>query len=109
VFIGYLSSFFIALLLSFFYLGYAVTGVVEQISREMKKDLQSELSGAEVSAKSENAIPTFIFDCAADVPQTILQVGYSVRFVIGGLFVDDDIPIKKACLSDYFLRPPPVL
>jgi hypothetical protein len=106
MFIGYLSSFFIALLLSFFYLSYAAIGVFEQIKKDVNNEIRTELSDTEISSKNTMDIPAFAIDyVVANIPEN-QQFKYS-GYTIDISFVDDDIPIRKAWLSDYYLRPPP--
>jgi hypothetical protein len=104
VFIGYLSSFFIALLLSLFYLSYAASGVFKRIKNEIKNDITTEIiKESHDAVTSEN---TLIFDCFADIPAPAQCPGFS-EFAVDIPIVYDDIPIQKIYLSEYFLRPPP--
>jgi hypothetical protein len=106
MFIGYLSSFFIALLLSFFYLSYAAFGVFEQINEARKKEINTEIiEGSSGVVSTDNV---FVFDYLSDFSEQCHQI------IIGGFTVDiplinDDIPLQNICLSEYFQRPPPAL
>ncbi|MDR0725376.1 MAG: hypothetical protein LBF59_05130 [Prevotellaceae bacterium] len=104
MFIGYLSSFFIALLLSLFYLSYAASGIFEQIKKEIKNEIKSEIIGE--SHEDASGVNSFVFDYYADIS---VPVKHSVfrEFAVDISVVDNDIPIRKICLSEYFLRPPP--
>jgi hypothetical protein len=108
VFIGYLSSFFIALLLSFFYLSYAAVGIFEHLKKGVNNEIRTELSATVVSSKNTTNISVFVIDyvIVADIPPTNQQIKYS-GYTIDIPFVDDDIVLRKAWLSDYYLRPPP--
>jgi hypothetical protein len=104
VFIGYISSFFIALLLSLFYLSYAASGIFEQIKKEIKDDVRAEI--IEESYDTVSAEQSFTFDYSTDIPapnQPAVFAGLTVDIPV----VDNDIPIRKIFLSEYFLRPPP--
>jgi hypothetical protein len=106
VFIGYFSSFFIALLLGFFYLGYAASGFFEQVKKEITEKSE-ELSC--VSAQSSEDISHFVFDYIVDISEPNLQSGFSEYVIDIPVVVTDNIPFQKICLSEYFLRPPPEL
>lgn len=109
MFIGYLSSFFIALLLSFFYLGYAATGVLGQIGDEIKEEIQKKQS-EDTLIPSENATDIFTIISSvyvADILDTDTQTGCN-RFPVDTPFLDDDIPVAGICPSICFLRPPPI-
>jgi hypothetical protein len=106
MFVGYLSSFFIALLLSFFYLGYAASGVFEQIKKEIKKEAGTELT--ETISNTDCSENYSIFDYVTNIPESNRQV-VNLGFVIDIPLICDRIPIRKVCLSDHFLRPPPEL
>jgi hypothetical protein len=106
VFIGYISSFFIALLLSFFYLSYAASGIFEQIKKEFKDDVRAEI--IEESYDTVSAEQSFAFDYYyyTDIPapnHPAFFAGLTAEIPA----IDNDIPIRKIFLSEYFLRPPP--
>ncbi|MDR1583332.1 MAG: hypothetical protein LBS55_08775 [Prevotellaceae bacterium] len=107
MFIGYLSSFFIAVLLSVFCLSYAAFDTFKQINKEVKND-----SNTEIREKSSDIVVidnVFVVDYyLSDVPEKNRQIILS-GCDIGIPIMDDDIPIQKNCLSEYFLRPPPAL
>ncbi|MDR1593275.1 MAG: hypothetical protein LBS43_02165 [Prevotellaceae bacterium] len=105
MFIGYLSSFFIALLLSFFYLGYAASGAFERIKKDIKKEIETG-----ITEKIPNTVPaenSFVFDYVADISEPNRQPAFSSGFAVDIPVIDDGIPLRKICLSEYFLRPPP--
>jgi hypothetical protein len=105
MFIGYLSSFFIALLLSLFYLSYAASGIFERIRKEIKNDnITTEI--IEESHDNPAAENSFTFDYFADIPALSQCFGFS-GFAVDIPLVYDDIPPQKIHLSEYFLRPPP--
>jgi hypothetical protein len=106
VFIGYLSSFFIAVLLSLIYLSYAISGIFVHIKKEIRNDVK-----VEIIEESYGAVPfdnTFVFDYIADIPVPNQRVCVSELAVNIPVF-DSDIPIRKIHLSEYFLRPPPAV
>jgi hypothetical protein len=109
VFIGYFSSFFIALLLSLFYLGCAGSGIFDRVRKEEIIEKPDEASCCSiVTVRNAEAISHFTFDCVADVPgRNCLRV-FS-RPIIDAVFVDHHISILEVCLSEYFPRPPPIL
>lgn len=104
MFIGYLSSFFIALLLSFFYLSYAASGIFEQIKKEIKNEIKSEIIEESYNPVSDDN--SFVFDYYADI-STPIRHSVSIELAVDISIVYNDIPIRKICLSEYFLRPPP--
>jgi hypothetical protein len=104
VFIGYLSSFFIALLLSFFYLGYAASGVLEQIKKELNKEVETEIT--EEPHVAVSAGNSFIFDYFTEISEPHQHAVFS-EYAVDISIVDNDIQTQKICLSQYFLRPPP--
>ncbi|MDR2027061.1 MAG: hypothetical protein LBQ01_05800 [Prevotellaceae bacterium] len=106
MFIGYFSSFFIALLLSLFYLGYAASGLVAQIRKEVT--VKPEKPSCTVLIQDSKEIPHFVFDYIADVPKPDRQVRFA-ELIIDIPVADDSIPVQKICLSEYFLRPPPTV
>jgi hypothetical protein len=107
MFIGYLPSFFIALLLSFFYLGYVASGVFEQIRKEIKKEI-----GTEITEKMSDTVSgenSLVFDYVADISEPYRQTVFSLEFAVDIPIAANDILPLKICLLEYFLRPPPSL
>jgi hypothetical protein len=104
VFISYISSFVVALLLSFFYLSYVASGIFDQIRKEIKKEANAEITEERYSAVSIDK--SFVFDYVADIPRPNRQTVFS-GFAIDIPIIDNSIPLRKKYLSDYFLRPPP--
>jgi hypothetical protein len=104
VFIGYLSSFVIALLLSLFYLSYAASGIFEQIKKEIKTENTSET--IEESYYAASNANFFVFDYYADI-STPIKHSIFREFAVDISVVYSGIPVRKICLSEYFLRPPP--
>ncbi|MDR2285878.1 MAG: hypothetical protein LBE04_00140 [Prevotellaceae bacterium] len=107
MFVGYLPSFFIALLLSFFYLGYAAFGIFEQIRKEIKKEIETEIT--EKMSDTVTAENSFIFDYVTDISEPYRQTVFSLEFAVDVPIAGNDILPLKICLSEYFLRPPPSL
>jgi hypothetical protein len=105
MFIGYLSSFFIALLLSLFYLGYAASDVFTQIKKEIAKEIETEVREKIPDTVSPDKF--FIFDYVADISEPGRQSVFSSGFAVYIPVIDEGIPLRKICLSEYFLRPPP--
>jgi hypothetical protein len=108
MFIGYISSFFIALLLSFFYINYAASGVFEQIGKELKSETgeKSEEITQPDSGQSSNESRDFIFNHFIELAESNQQTG--VRESEVDIPTDTvDVPVNKICLSEYYLRPPP--
>lgn len=103
MFIGYLSSFFIALLLSIFYLSYAASGILGQIRKEIIEEIKAEVIEEYSTVSVENS---FVFDYYAEISKPNQYAGFS-EFAVDIPIIDDDIPIQKICLTEYFLRPPP--
>jgi hypothetical protein len=104
VFIGYLSSFFIALLLSFFYLGYAASGVLEHVKKELNKETKAEIT--EEPHRTVSTENSFTFDYFAEIPEPYQHAVFS-EYAPDIPVVDNDVQAQKICLSQYFLRPPP--
>jgi hypothetical protein len=104
VFISYLSSFFVALLLSFFYLSYVASGLYVQIREEIKKEAKTEIT--KPSTISANNF--FVYNYIADIPEPNPQVGIS-ESTVDVPVIDDGVSLRRDYLSDYFLRPPPKL
>jgi hypothetical protein len=104
VFIGYLSSFFIALLLSLFYLSYAASGIFEQIKKEIKDEIKKEIIEESYKVSVDDF---FVFDYCADISAPIKHFVFSEFAVDISVVDNDDIAVQKICLSEYFLRPPP--
>jgi hypothetical protein len=104
VFIGYLSSFFIAILLSLCYLSYAAGDILEYLKKEIKKETKEEVSFVE-AGKNTPDIFTFVLEYPEDISYANKQFQFSKP--AAEIFVIADIPISKPCLSGYFLRPPP--
>jgi hypothetical protein len=103
VFIGYLSSFFIALLLSIFYINYAASGIFEQIKKELKNETKTEITeeSCEISVAH-----SFVFDYYTNISVPIRHSVFR-EFAVDISIVYSDVPIRKIYLSEYFLRPPP--
>jgi hypothetical protein len=108
MFIGYLSSFFIALALSCFYISYAASGVYEQIRKEIEKDTneKSETLPHSVSIHQSNNSFDFAFTYFTDLNESHQQTAFR-EFETDISVAVVDIPINKICLSEYYLRPPP--
>jgi hypothetical protein len=106
VFIGYSSSFFVALLLGFFYLSYAATGVLAHIRKDVKNEIHQESSDVKIASGNTKEIPVFTIDYVADTTPINQPLRYP-EYIAGITFADESIPVKKNFLSDYFLRPPP--
>jgi hypothetical protein len=106
VFISYLSSFFVAALLSFFYLGYVASDLFVQIRDEIRKEAKTEITETLPSTVSTGN--SFVYDYVTDIPEPNPQVGVS-ELTVDIPVIDDGIPLRKNYLSDYFLRPPPKL
>jgi hypothetical protein len=105
VFIGYCYSFFVALLLSLFYLGYAASGLFEQIRKEVTG--KPEALSYTVSAPSSQEIFHFVFHYVVDIPEQSRQSIFSEFVIALPVVIIDRILCRKICLSEYFLRPPP--
>lgn len=103
MFISYISSFIIALLLSFFYLSYVASGIFDQIRKEIKKEASAEITEEHSTVSMDKS---FVFDYITDIPEPSRQTVFW-EFATDIPPADDDIPIRKKYLSDYFLRPPP--
>jgi hypothetical protein len=104
VFISYLPSFFVALLLSFFYLSYVVSDVFVHIRDEIKKEAKTEITETLPSfVSTDNSL---VFDYITDIPEPNPQIGFS-EFTVDIPVIDDGVPLHKNHLSDHFLRPPP--
>jgi cbb3-type cytochrome oxidase subunit 3 len=106
VFISYLSSFFVAALLSIFYIGYVASGLFVQIREEINKEATTEITEKLPSTVSTSIF--FIYDYITDIPESNPQNGFS-ELTVDIPVTDDGIPSRRDYSSDYFLRPPPKL
>ena len=103
MFFGYISTFIVAALLSFLYLGYAASGAIEQI----KKEIKSENTIVDTGSPSHFVYIQDLYIaevCHTDLPPVFTKPSVS-------LFIcrNEKIPIRQTFTSDLFQRPPPLV
>jgi hypothetical protein len=92
------------LLLSLFYLSYAASGVFEQIKKEINDENRAEI--IEESGNTVSVVNSFVFDYYIDIPVSNHPDVFA-ELPVDIPVINNDIPIRKIFLSEYFLRPPP--
>lgn len=108
MFFGYISTFFVAILLSLFYISYAASNVFDRIKKEIKKEY---VVVEEITNENNNTfnLSISLVDNFADTPKTdfvrppIEDSGNPI------IKIKDSATIKKIYYSDIFQRPPPIL